>query len=153
MHLCSKCQTRWQVIYFLVFSRLWSVPLKIWLEFWSLTWLETSKISFPRKGDKVALGILKSNLTWNFQIFISEGGRGAKWHLCQFGVKCHILAVTFGQLLKCVSLGHSVLLSILFKFKKQSSRSRWLSGQHVHLLCGRSPNRIPATYICYIHSM
>ena len=55
------------------------------LEFWSPNWLETSKFSFlgGGGGGQVALvpvwgktlGIMKSNLIWNFQIFISGGGR------------------------------------------------------------------------------
>ena len=49
----------------------------------------------------VALGILKSNLPWNFQIFIFVfggvgGGGKVALVLCQFRVKWHFMALTFG---------------------------------------------------------
>ena len=40
---------------------------------------------------------------------------------------------------------------VLQEYFKTKSRSRWLSGQRVRLLCGRSPDRILATYLCYKH--
>ena len=32
-----------------------------------------------------------------------------------------------------------------------ASRSRWSSGWQVRLLCGRCPDRIPASYLCHVH--
>ena len=97
-----------------------------YLEFWSPTWLESSKsanFSFLRGrgggGGKVALW--KSNSAWKFQNF-SFSGEGVKWHL-EFWSPNWLessKSICLTKTLSCSYLGHNVQL-----FKYQLQTTEW----------------------------
>ena len=102
---------------------LWNLKSK------SPTWLDGSKsanFSFlGGEGGKVGLGILKSTLTWNFQIFISRcggGGGGGKVAKCQFGAQVALFGTHFWY---TVSVGCFTIVSSETNNSYKSYKREW----------------------------